>query len=184
MGILMPMSESAEKFEFGGTATAPTESRVEEEKPAKATLLDQLRNVIEQEVRRPDIEIPIPDRPGVSVVFSPNVSEPDLKLWRKQAGDGKKDGMDFLKFSTVIIGQTCEAILFGGEEVTDSEGNSLNFASREILDMVDEEAPIPNGIRRFWGSDPHLQASALKILDEAGWGEEAEAVERENPTKG
>lgn len=169
------------------TFNAETDSTGDAESSPKAdknSLLDALRSVIEQEVRRTDIEVPIPDRPGVSVVFSPNIEEHQLKAWRKQAGEGKKTGMDFMKFATVVIGQTTQAILFNGEEVTDEEGNSLNFASREILSMVDEDMPIPNGIKRFWGNDPHLQATSVTILDKAGWGEEAETLDREDPTKG
>ena len=106
------MSES-EKFEFDGTtATLDNEDKKQGKKTdSPATLLDRLRDVIEQEVKRPEIVIPIPDREGVSVVFSPNVEEPELKRWRKQAGEGRKDGMDFMKqsFSTEKRSQTTRA---------------------------------------------------------------------------
>jgi len=181
------MSEPEETFEYStptDTSNLEGTSTTVEDSPPPSKILNELRRVIEKEVRRPNIEIDVPDREGVSVVFSPNITEPELRKWRKDAGEGRKSGMDFMKFATIIVGQTCQYILFNGEEVTDEDENPLTFASREILDMVNEEIPIPNGIRRFWGSDPHLQASALKIIDEAGWGEEAEAVERENPTPG
>jgi hypothetical protein len=112
------------------------------------------------------------------VVFSPNINQEQMTRWRKQAGEGRKDGLNFLKLSTIILGQTCEEIRIHGEAVEDAEENKVTFASQEILDMVNEVEPIPHGIKRFWANDAHLQASALKVLEMAGWGDEADA----NPT--
>lgn len=160
--------------EFVMDASASSSAR--DEAPAKLTLLDRLREVIEAEVVKPDIEIKVPDRPGVSVVFSPNLDQATVTSLRNKAGAKSRNGMDILKFSGLVIAHTTKAILFDGEEVTDEDGNPLTFASQVILDMVEDDRPWP-GVKKFWGSDPHLQATALKILDAAGWGDEAEEVE-------
>lgn len=160
----------------------PAPSRLDQSEPKTGkgpSILDQLRQVIEAEVKRPSIEIAIPDRQGVSVVLSPNITQDELTSWRRKAGERSKDGMNFLKFSAEVIAQTTEAIKFNNEEVTDEDGYPLTFASQAILDMVDEERPGMQALKRFWGSDAHLQASALKVIEEAGWGDEAEVA---NPT--
>lgn len=163
----------------GDTEGTPSDAKKSEPQTGE-TVLNRLRTIVEKEVRRPDIQIDIPDREGVAVVFSPNVEQEDLVKWRKQAGEGTKAGINFLKFAANVVGATTVQILVDGDPVQDDVGNDLTFGNSEILDMVDEDRPWP-GIKRFWGNDAHLQATALKILDEAGWGDEAEAV---NPTKG
>lgn len=163
----------------GSGDTEPTfESAPENE---GRTLLERLRIVIEKEVEKDPILIDVKEREGVSILFSPNINQEQLTRWRKQAGERTKDGLNFLKFAGVIVMNTTEQIQFGGEAVTDEDGNYLTFASQEILDIVEMDRPSPEAVRRFWGSDAHLQATSLKILESAGWGEEAEV--EENPTQ-
>ena len=85
-----------------------------------------------------------------------------------------------MKFACYVVGSCCEAILFNDEIVLDDDGVAVTFASQVILDMTSDVRPIPDGIRRFYGVDPHLEATALSILDHAGYGDEVEA--EENPT--
>lgn len=167
--------------EYSFDASKKDETSEPVEASSATTLLDRLREVIEKEVEHDSIQIDVKERDGVSVVFSPNINQEQLTRWRRQAGDRTKDGLNFLKFAGVIVMNTTEQILIGGEGVTDDDGNYLTFASQEILDMVEMDRPSHEAVRRFWGSDAHLQATSLKILESAGWGEEAEV--EENPTK-
>ena len=64
------------------------------EKKAKPTILEQLRTEVAKKVERPEIEIPIPERAGVSVRFSPNISQNQLRAWRRNSGENSKDGFD------------------------------------------------------------------------------------------
>ena len=153
---------------------------IEDRAKAKPTILEQLRTEIEKKVERPQIEIKVPEREGVAVRFSPNITQQQLRSWRRNSGENSKDGFDPLKFACYVVGSCCEAILFNDEIVLDDDGVAVTFASQVILDMTSDVRPIPDGIRRFYGVDPPLEATALSILDHAGYGDEVEA--EENPT--
>jgi hypothetical protein len=153
-----------------------------EEKTSKPTVLEQLRAEVSKKVERSEIEIDVPERPGVAVRFSPNITQNQLRAWRKNSGEDTKDGFDPLKFACYVVGSTCTAILMEGRVAQDTNGLDVTFASSEILEMTNDIRPIPDGIRRFYGIDPHLESTALAILDHAGYGEDVET--RENPTTG
>ncbi len=172
-------SNKPETISMGMEKTTPADSlRGAQE---KLTVLEQLRAEISKKVERPDIEIGVPERPGVSVRFSPNVTQNQLRAWRKNSGEDSKDGFDPLKFACYVVGSTTQCILINDEIVTNEDGIELTFASGEILDMTNDLRPIPEGIRSFYGVDPHLESTALAILDAAGYGEDVELAA--NPTK-
>ena len=74
------------------------------EPPAKLTVLDQLKEEISKEVSRPDIEIAVPEREGVSLRFSPNITNEQLKAWRRNSTNRKTDELDSFKFSCYVVG--------------------------------------------------------------------------------
>ena len=168
------MAESADIKE-----TITMESGLEDKK-SKPTVLEQLRQEISKKVERAEIQIDVPERPGVTVRFSPNITQNQLRAWRKNSGEDSKDGFDPLKFACYVVGSTCKAILIQNQVVQDQNGVDVTFASPEILEMTNDLRPIPDGIRRFYGIDPHLESTALAILDHAGYGEDVET--QENPT--
>ena len=151
------------------------------DKPAKITVLDQLKEEISKEVSRPDIEIAVPERQGVALRFSPNINNEQLKAWRRNSTNRKTDELDSIKFSCYVIGQTLSGIYFNDELVEDDNGYPLNFASPAILEMTGTSRPLPDAIRAFFAVDPHLESAAIKILDYAGYGDDLDA---EDPTKG
>ena len=145
------------------------------------SILSQLKKVIEGSVKRPDIFVEVPERPGVTVRISPNVTQHQLKSWRKNAGEDSKSGMDTLKFACSVIGHTTTAIAFNGEIVTDENGNEVNFASPEILEMTKTTRALPDCVRAFFGLEPHVEAAAVAIMEASGYGDSVETVD---PTKG
>jgi hypothetical protein len=150
-------------------------------KPATLSVLDQLKAEISKEVTRPDIEMLVPEREGVALRFSPNITNEQLKAWRRNSTNRKTDELDSIKFSCYVVGQTLAGIYFNDELVEDENGFAVNFASPEILEMTNTTRPLPDAIRAFFAVDPHLESAAIKILDYAGYGDEIDA---EDPTKG
>lgn len=148
---------------------------------SKGTILDQLRAEIEKDVTRPEIEIAVPERAGVTVKFSPNITTEQLKAWRRNSTNRKTDELDSVKFSCYVVGQTVTGIYFNGEIVEDESGFPVTFASPAILEMTNTTKPLPDAIRAFYAIDPHLENTALKVLDAAGYGEDVDA---EDPTMG
>lgn len=165
----------------GSVSNSKDKNTKDLEKPAKLSVLDQLKEEIAKEVTRPDIEISVPEREGVSLRFSPNISNEQLRSWRRNATNRKTDELDSIKFSCYVVGQTLSGIYFNDELVEDDNGYALNFASPAILEMTDTTRPLPDAIRAFFAVDPHLESAAIKILDYAGYGDDLDA---EDPTKG
>lgn len=144
------------------------------------TVLDQLKNVLSQKVERGVIYIEVPERPGVLLKVSPNITQHQMKSWRKNAGEETKNGLDALRFACSVIGHTTLGFEINGQEVTNSDGVMLTFASPEIMEMTDTNRPLPDCVRAFFGIDPHVEAAAVAIMEAAGYGDTVEAV---NPTK-
>ena len=108
-------------------------------KDKEPTLLDKLTKSIEAEVRRKDVYINVPERPNVAIKISPNISQGQVRRWRKDAGEDTKNGMDATKFAAFVIGHTTEGILFSNEEVKDEEF-SFDEEFEDEDDFDDEEA--------------------------------------------
>ena len=144
------------------------------------TLLDRLAATVAEKVRRKDIFINVPERPGVTLRISPNITQSQVRKWRREAGEETKNGMDATKFATFVIGHTTEAILLNDQEVKTEDGFEITFASDEVLAMTKTTRPVPDAVRAFFGLDPHVEAAALAILDAAGFGDTIEP--NEDPT--
>lgn len=148
---------------------------------AEESPLDKLKAVVKKKVERPVVYLEVPERPGVTVKISPNITQNQMRNWRKQAGEDSRNGMDATKFACSVIGHTTVGICFDNEEVFDENGVELTFASPTILEMTGTTRPLPDCVREFFGVDPHIEAAALAILDAAGYSDTVDAVD---PTKG
>ncbi len=151
-------------------------------KPAakQNTVLDRLKDTISKKVERPVVLLEVPSREGVYLRISPNITQQQLKAWRRNSGEDSKNGLDATKFACYVVGSTTVGIEFDEEEVFDADGYPLNFASQVVLDMTDAQRPVPDAVRAFFGTDPHLEAAALAILDAAGYSDTVDLVD---PTK-
>lgn len=139
--------------------------------------LEMLKKVIEKTVKRPNIYIEVPERPGVSICVSPNITQNQLKNWRKSAGDETKNGMDTIKFATSVIGHTTVGIAFNDELVLDENGNQITFASAEVLAMTNTTRPLPDCVLAFFGIEPHVEAAAVVIMEASGYGDSVDTVD-------
>jgi hypothetical protein len=150
-------------------------SQVKEE-----TQLERLRSVVKKKVERPVVHIQVPERPGVSIRVSPNITQSQMKNWRKNAGEDSRNGLDATKFACLVIGHTTVGICMDDDEIFDENGNNLNFAHPSILEMTETTRPVPDAVRAMFGVDPHVESAALAILDAAGYSDTVAAVD---PTK-
>lgn len=145
-------------------------------------VLEDLRAELAVEVRRENIIIEVPERPNIKVEYDPNFGQPDVRKWRKQSGENSRKGFDSITFACRVVGNAVKGIYINGKLAENEEGVALTFASPEILEMLDEDRPIPEGIQKFFGLDPHLEATALKIIEAAGFSDDVDV--QEDPTKG
>jgi len=154
------------------TSSSPSVSSAKPE-----TILDRLKANLSKKVERPLQRIEVPERPSVSVQFDPNITQQQLKAWRKQAGEGtSKDGIDAAKFSLIVVSQTCRGIFLDDEQVYSEEGAPLTFASPEIKAWLDADTPT-RAVVALFGVEPHVQAACVAILDAAGFGDSVDTVE-------
>lgn len=165
------------------------DKQTKQEKPARVakadgakspTVLDQLKEAIKKKVERPIVHLDVPERPGVKLIISPNITQHQLRLWRRNAGEDTKAGLDALKFACAVIAHTTRGIIMNGEEVRDEQGFEITFASPIVLDMTETERPHPDAVRAFFGVDPHVESAALAILEAAGY---SDTVDTEDPTR-
>ena len=166
----------SEDFTFNaGTTTADPDVKPVDD----VNILDSLRAEIKRKVARPTISMEVPERPNLTVRFSPNIRQEQIAEWRKRAGDGTKKGMSTTHFSCLIIANTCTGIYLNGEEVLDEAGNPVVFSSETMISMTGT-ARVVEAIRSVYAVDPHVDMTALKILEAAGYGDDLDA--EENPT--
>ena len=154
----------------------------------KDTPLSALKERLSTKVRRPELLLEVPERPGVFLIIDPNISaKEELKAWRTEAGDGKKQGMDMALFATIVIARKTVGIVIDEEEQFDENNFPVTFATPAIRDFlnvdgVDEEffRPYPQAVKAMYGLDPHVQSAAEAILEAAGYGDDVKTAE--NPT--
>jgi hypothetical protein len=169
--------------EFNETFSSELGDAPSEDKDTK-NVLSQLRAIVSEEVSLPDVEIEVKQRAGVSVIYSPNISNAQLKSWRKKSTNRKTGELDNIKFACLVVGDTAVEIHVNGEPAVLDSGSALTFNSQEFADMMDVEMfeIVPHGIRDFFGVDAHLEATAMAILENSGYGDDVEA--EEDPTSG
>ena len=144
------------------------------------TQLNKLRTLVKRKVERNPVLIEVPERPGLSVKVSPNITQTQMKNWRKQCGEDSRNGLDATKFACMVIGHTTIGIYVDDEEVFDEYGNIMNFAHPFILEMTETTKPVPDAVRALFVVDPHIESAALAILDAAGY---SDTVSASDPTK-
>jgi hypothetical protein len=169
---------SDDLFELEDDAPAAKKSSAKAE--TAPSVLDQLKDVLSKKIERPEVFVEVPERPGVTIRVSPNITQHQMRAWRKQSGEDSKNGMDATKFAATVVGQTCTGIAFNNEIAEDEQGRPFTFGSKAIMEMVGATRPIPDAVINFFGIEPHVESAALAILDAAGFSDTVEAVD---PTK-
>lgn len=143
------------------------------------TALQRLRERVQETTAKPPILIPVLARDGVAVKFEVNIPHEKVKEWRKKAGYDTKQGFDGFTFAMLVVANSCRGIYIDDEEVI-VDDHPVSFASPEIMEMVEATRPFPDCVRKLYCVDPHIEATASKILDLAGYGDSVE--EQEDPS--
>jgi hypothetical protein len=173
------MSENTELFTNADDAISKASKPQKIVTILEETPLQKLTSVIKAKVERPIVHLDVPERAGVTVRVSPNITQNQMRQWRKQSGEDSRNGMDATKFACLVIGSTTVGICLNGEEVRDENDYEINFASDKMWEMTETTRSL-DAVRAFFGVDPHIEAAALAILDAAGYSDTVETVD---PTK-
>jgi len=146
------------------------------------SLLNQLKEVVSKKVERKNVFIEVPNRPGVKLLISPNITQQQVRQWQKQCGGDSPKGLDATRFACTVVGQTSKGVYINNEEVLEDGQWPLTFASKPMLEMTGAERAIPDCVQKFFGLDAHVEAAALAIIDACGFGDTIQAESAENPT--
>ena len=140
-------------------------------------VLNKLKTLVHTRVERPVVLVDSPARPGLSLRISPNITQAQLRTWRRNAGEDTKAGMDTVKFACQVIAHTTTGFILDGEVVKDDDGYECTFGSQEILEMTGTTRPHPDAVKAIFGIEPHIEATAVAIMEAAGYGDSVDAVD-------
>lgn len=139
--------------------------------------LDDLKAELHADVTATEV-LAVDGRPRYSVRFRTDFTGKDLDLCRQLSRDKSyEDKLDGVKFGALLLAKTCVHILRDGQ-VLELGGKVATLTEPEFMDLMlrpDERGPLKavDVVRRFYGLDGHVDAAARKLLEVAGWGDEA-----------
>jgi hypothetical protein len=146
------------------------------------TLLSDLDKALTADVTFEPLTLAVVKRPGVSIRYRTDLDDEKLEAFRKRAQDRKAvDGVNGLRFCTLIVANQCEAIQMHGQDVVDEAGQNMTFGHKWIRDKYSAQRAA-DAVRKLIGSDPHVMLHANAIMEAAGFGDQAVEVDEEGPT--
>lgn len=166
--------------------SAPTPSR----KPTTAAndlidagdtpkVLDALRAELTRKVKRQDVFLEVPERPNMLIRVTPNLTQHQIRSWRRNSGEDTKAGLDTVKFSCYVLANTCTGISINNEMVVNDSGEELVFGDEAIINMLGVNT-VSEAIKAIFVVEPHVESAALAVMEAAGFND---SVEQVDPTK-
>ena len=166
--------------------SAPTPSR----KPTSAAndlieagdtpkVLDALRAELTRKVKRQDVFLEVPERPNMLIRVTPNLTQHQIRSWRRNSGEETKAGLDTVKFSCYVLANTCTGISINNEMVVNDSGEELVFGDEAIINMLGVNT-VSEAIKAIFVVEPHVESAALAVMEAAGFND---SVEQVDPTK-
>lgn len=164
------MSKDRETFDLRESAE-PGELPVDTgPEPQLGTPLEELRGELTAEVGKAPVVLPVPSRPGYAVRYKTAIDHEALAKWQKASEDrSAPDGMDVLGLALRVLGNSCEAILRHGEELT-HDSRPVTFRTASFVELLGVTRPV-EACRQLYGRDGHVIAAADEVLRAAGYGE-------------
>jgi len=146
--------------------------------------LDQLRSILDQEVRLDTYSYVVPRRKTLRLILDPNIDGEQVQRWQRNAVIGKARGadatVDSIKLAGVVIANCTVGVEVRnprGEyvEVRDSNGTSLTFRNPELRKMLIGDNDISSTValvRKMFGTDGHMLECSKDLMEKAGYGED------------
>ena len=166
-----------QQFDTGITADEDEAFASSSEPVSRMTLLSSLREELSKKLETEPLELVVPNRPKIKMVFSTDVDTYQTQLWRKRSADKTlPEGFDNLKFSCIVIANQCEGIKFDGVLAVDEKGNALTFRDKELLDMMGgASGRATDAVRWLYGADAHIFKAVEEIFTAAGYNDDEDA---------
>lgn len=146
------------------------------------SLLTDLDKALKADVDFAPITLQVLKRPGVAIRYATDLDDEKLEAFRRRSVDKKAvDGVNGLRFCSLILANQCEAILMNGQDVHDEAGQNLTFGHARIRTLYGAQRAA-DAVKKLIGSDPHVMLHANAVMEAAGFGDQAVEVEEEGPT--
>lgn len=127
----------------------------------------------------PSTTIPVLGRPDYAVRFRTDFTGNDLDSLRKRSRNKRMtDGIDGIKFSALLLAFTCQGITRKGRGLEEDLGadRAITFVSTELKELLGNPGmSADDTVRKFYGLEGHVDATARRLMVEAGWGDEVDA---------
>jgi hypothetical protein len=148
-----------------------------------ANPLDALRDKITEQVVKPDLELDVLTRDGMSIRYTTNLDLDVINKWRRVCQDKSQvDNFNMLKFASLVVANTAIAFALNGVEPTGADGDLVSFRSPEVLEWTNTKRAL-DAVRKLFANDAHIIATAQEIMSEAGFGDEMKESGEESPTR-
>lgn len=156
------------------------------EPPApRGTILDDLRADLGRSVETPEKSLPVPRRPGVWMVYKPEIDYDMLRKWTARCTDRKTKRVDQMRLAALVLTATQVGLemVRGGksgdpfaadsnrEEAFGPDGDRLTFGSRALQDMLNTMEGAPGAIKNLFGVDGNILLAMNRVLEDAGYSE-------------
>lgn len=176
------MSDDDAPIRIGTTSdTFDTFDPPHPEEVANVSALEGLRKALQAPVETEPTLIRVPARPGVMIRCHTRMIQEDRKAWmarstKKSRRGGGTDEVDDMKFSCLVLANTCEAVLFDGVAAHHEDDTPLTFRSRVLWDMVGASDPEA-AIRALFGVDAHVLIASGEVLLASGFDDDLQATD-------
>ena len=121
--------------------------------------------------------IEVPKRPGYALRCRTDYTGLDVDLIRKKCRDKKfADGVDGIKFASLLLGVMTTAILRNGEELELDGTSPVTFATPALQARMGTSS-VDQTVRKFYGLEGHVDAAGRRLMNEAGYGDDVYAVD-------
>lgn len=131
----------------------------------------------------PTVTIPVPGRPRYSVTYRIDlITGKYLDKLRKRAKDKSyTDGIDGVRFASIGLAELCTAIN-RDDAPLELDGTVATFTHRAFQDLIGAPSALPALHKLYGGREGNIDAAMRKLMDEAGWGDDAVSVDPTTPT--
>lgn len=139
------------------------------------SLLDRLKSALSADASNEEVSFIVPNRPAVSLTFSPNVDFDTYQSWLKKAEDRKTKEINYMKLANIVISNLNNGI------VMDGELTSYVITSPEIHEMLN----VPRGstaaaIKKLYGTEGHAIQTTKLVIEKAGYSIDGDVLEADD----
>lgn len=140
------------------------------------TMLEELAGEL-AEIAGGEVTFPVAARPGYKVTYRTNLDGAQIASLRRGAKDTTQpSGVDEFRWGSAILAIYCVALSRHDLRIVDNGGQPVTFRHQDLHNILGIPPNVPSpavaAIKKFYGSDAAVSATALALLRAAGYDDE------------